>query len=135
MPLMTWDKTMSVSVEAFDTQHQKIINMMNNLAEAMEQGKGADAVGKTLDELLEYVLVHFESEEVYFERFIYSDTREHVLQHEFFVKKVAALKDSFDDGGTVLSGDLILFLKDWWIHHIMVTDKMYSEYFNERGLF
>jgi hemerythrin-like metal-binding protein len=126
---------MSVNVKVFDTQHKRVIDMINNLASSMEHHKGSDAVSKTVDELLEYVVVHFSAEEVYFDRFMFADSKAHEKQHKFFVKKIAGMKDSLHAGGTVLSGDLLLFLKDWWINHIMIKDKMYSEYFNDRGVF
>lgn len=135
MKLMTWDSSMSVNVKVFDTQHKKVVDMINRLASSMENHKGSDAVAKTLDELLEYVVVHFSAEEVYFDRFMYIDSKAHEKQHKFFVKKITGMKDALRAGGTILSGDLLLFLKDWWVNHIMVTDKMYSEYFNDRGIF
>lgn len=135
MELVNWDSSMSVGVEVFDTQHRTIFKMINALAESMEHGKGADLLGKTLEELKEYCLVHFNGEEIYFERFLYADTKDHIKQHKFFIQKVTTYKNNFDNGVPVFSGNLILFLQDWWIHHIQETDKMYGEYFNERGLF
>jgi hypothetical protein len=54
MPLMEWDKKMSVGVALLDTDHQKLVKMLNDLYAAMVEGHGKDSLGKILDELTAY---------------------------------------------------------------------------------
>ncbi len=42
MALIDWDKSLSVNVEEIDQQHKKLIAMINELNEAMRNGKGKE---------------------------------------------------------------------------------------------
>ena len=44
MALISWNESYSVKVKQFDDQHKKLVNMLNDLHEAMKQGKGRDAL-------------------------------------------------------------------------------------------
>ena len=48
MVLFEWDDTYSVNVGEIDEQHQKLVGMLNDLHEAMEQGKDKDALQEIL---------------------------------------------------------------------------------------
>ena len=50
MALVTWDQTCSVSVRSMDEQHQKPFSLINNLHDAMRQGKGQEVVQDTVRE-------------------------------------------------------------------------------------
>jgi hemerythrin len=39
MALITWGSTLEVGVSAIDTQHKKLVDMVNALNDAMTQGK------------------------------------------------------------------------------------------------
>jgi len=54
MALMQWNDSLSVNVGMIDKQHQKLVGMINELNDAMRQGKGKDILGKTLNELVAY---------------------------------------------------------------------------------
>lgn len=42
MPLITWSDTLSVKVQQFDDHHKKLIELINQLFNAMMGGKGKD---------------------------------------------------------------------------------------------
>ncbi len=52
----------------------------------------------------------------------------HKEEHEAFTKKVIEFEEKFLHGSVVLSQEIIIFLKDWLLNHIQVTDKNYSPY-------
>lgn len=126
---------MSVGVEVFDSQHQKIIKMINDLADSIEHHHGDEGVDTALREMIEYTMFHFTAEEAQFKTLGYPDVKGHVKQHEYFIRKVEKFVADFDNNKPVLSGDLIFFLRDWWLNHIMSEDMLYSSFFNERGVF
>jgi hemerythrin len=47
MALFNWNDSYSVKVAMCDQQHKKLFEIINELAEAMRQGKGQQAVTKT----------------------------------------------------------------------------------------
>jgi hemerythrin len=45
MALIQWNDSLSVNVVEIDKQHQKLVRMINELNDAMRQGKGKEALG------------------------------------------------------------------------------------------
>jgi hemerythrin len=135
MPLIKWDKSLSVNVAEIDKQHQKLIDLINQLHELMKTGEGKDAIGPVLSDLINYAATHFRTEETFFDRFNYEFTIQHKIEHKKFVEKVLAFQDKYDKGNTTLTIEVMNFLKDWLIVHIKGTDMKYTKCFNEHGLF
>ena len=48
---LQWDRSMSVGVEVFDSQHKKILIMINDLSSAMEHRHGTAGVDKAPSKL------------------------------------------------------------------------------------
>ncbi len=134
MALIQWNDSFSVKVTEFDQQHQKLVSMINELHDAMKQGKGKDVLSKVIKVLISYTATHFDTEEKYFARFGYPETGSHKKEHAAFIKKVFEFKDEFEKGKLGLSVKVIDFLSDWLKNHIKVTDMKYSQFFKEKGL-
>lgn len=134
MALITWDDTLSVNVAEIDRQHRKLIEIINELNEAMKAGKGKEVLTRIIGGLASYTVTHFKTEEVYFDRFGYSETDVHKKEHTAFVEKVTDFKKKFETRNLFLTIEVMNFLSDWLKNHIMGTDKNYSQFFNENGL-
>lgn len=134
MALITWNDSLSVNVAEIDQQHKKLINMINELNDAMRAGKGKDVLGKIVTNLISYTETHFKTEEKYFAQFNYPDTDNHKREHAAFVQKVTGFKNGFEEKRLTLTIEVMNFLSDWLKNHIMGTDKKYSHFFNEKGL-
>lgn len=134
MAMITWSDTLSVNVGEIDTQHKKLVVMINELYEAMKVGKGKEVTGKILVGLVSYTATHFNQEEKYFTKFGYPDADNHKKEHAAFVKKVTDFKNEFETGKVTLTIEVMNFLSDWLFKHIKITDKKYSKFFNEKGL-
>jgi hemerythrin len=134
MALIQWSSELEVGVTEIDAQHQKLVRMINDLNDAMRQGKGKDALGKILAGLATYAGVHFGTEEKYFAQFGYPQAPEHKTEHAAFTRKVLDFKAQFDAGKVGLSIEVMNFLSTWLQRHIKVVDKQYSAFFREKGL-
>jgi hemerythrin len=134
MALIEWDESLSVNVEELDGQHRRLIGLINDLNDAMKRGQGKEGLAVIIGELSSYAGDHFATEEKYFDRFAYPDSRRHKSEHTDFVRKVTDFKGEFDSGQLALSVQVMLFLKDWLKGHILGSDKKYGPYFNEKGL-
>ncbi|MFZ4615649.1 MAG: bacteriohemerythrin [Rectinemataceae bacterium] len=125
---MSWRREYEVGNGTIDAQHQRLVALINKLAEAMDSGLGRDALGGILAELINYTATHFKDEEAIFSATGYPDTRAHRGQHEDLVKQVLKLRDDFQSGASVLSAGTLAFLKDWLNGHILGTDQGYVKY-------
>jgi hemerythrin len=134
MALINWNDSFSVHVKEIDQQHQKLVSMINELHDAMKQGKGKDVMGKILDGLSGYTATHFKTEEQYFAQFGYSETDSHKKEHIAFIQKISDFKEEYEKGKLGLSIEAMVFLSDWLQNHLKVTDIKYSQFFNEKGL-
>jgi len=132
--LIEWTDSLSVNVAEIDRQHKKLIAMINDLNDAMRQGQGKDVAGKIINGLISYTETHFSTEEKYFDRFGYPEADGHKKEHAAFVQKVSEFNNGFEKGKLGLSIELMRFLSDWIKNHIMIVDKKYGPFFNEKGL-
>jgi len=134
MALIQWNDSLSVSVAEIDRQHQKLIGMINELNDAMRQGKGKDVLGKIINGLITYTGTHFKTEETYFDKFGYPDADSHKKEHSNFVRKVTEFKNGFEQSKIGLTIEIMNFLSDWLQKHIKGVDKKYAPFFNAKGL-
>ena len=134
MSLITWTDDLSVKVAQIDTQHKKLVDLINSLHLAMKQRKADEALGGVIESLVNYAIEHFRTEEKYFDEFDYLEGEQHKKEHMDFVYKVAAFKNDFDRGKMMLPLEIMEFLKDWFINHVKKTDMAYSDFFVKKGL-
>jgi hemerythrin len=123
-----------VGVAEIDGQHKKLIDMINELNDAMRRGEGKDVVGKILNGLVSYAASHFRTEESYFVRFGYPEAAQHKQSHADFVAKVGDFKRDFVSGKLNVSVEVMSFLSNWLKGHIKGTDKKYTAFFHQNGL-
>jgi len=134
MALMSWSDNLSVNIKEIDEQHKKLVGMVNDLHDAMKMGKGNDVTGKILTGLIQYVGTHFATEERLMKTHNYPDFVKHKAEHNNLTKKAIELQKQHQEGKSVLTIELMSFLKDWLSNHIMGRDKAYSPFFNGKGI-
>lgn len=128
MALFNWSEEYSVNVNGLDNQHKKLVDLINELHSAMKEGKSKEVLGKIIEELISYTKFHFSAEETLMLQNKFPGLSKHKEEHEAFTKKVIEFEEKFLRGSVVLSQEIIIFLKDWLLNHIQVTDKNYSPY-------
>ncbi|WP_415712785.1 bacteriohemerythrin [Maridesulfovibrio sp.] len=133
--LVTWsDRDFSVNIKAIDVQHKKLVNMINGLHKAMRD-RASDAVMKRLvEELKNYTVDHFSTEEKLFDRFGYPQSPEHKELHVNFVNQVLDFESALISGKAKVTMDVMKFLKDWLVQHIQGEDRKYSPFLNSHGI-
>jgi len=128
-----WNDGMSVGVQVIDQQHRQLLTLINELHDAMTQGRGSTVLRQIVDGLIEYTRVHFTTEEGYFEICDYPDCAAHKQQHRYFVAKVTDFKQGFDEGRLMLTLDVMSFLGDWLVEHIQGSDASYAPFLHAEG--
>jgi hemerythrin len=134
MPLFQWTPELSVNVKEIDTQHKKLVDLINLLHDSMKSGKGKDVMGKVLKDLTDYTVYHFGTEERLFEKYGYIEYPQHKKEHDDLTKQVLEVKSKFESGQTTMTIEVMNFLKDWLNNHIKHSDKKYSAFLNSRGV-
>jgi hemerythrin len=130
MALMTWtaDK-FGTTVAIADEQHQEIFNMVNGIYDAAGAGDRA-AVGKQLDALIDYVVMHFQTEERLMQEKNYPDYVSHKALHDKLVETCAGLQTQFHAGQAEVTQGTMEFVRDWLFDHIPNVDMKYGPALN-----
>lgn len=129
-----WDEKYSVKVEEIDDQHKHLVELISKLYESINNQSTKDELGGILNELIAYAVLHFSTEEKYFKKFNYENTEEHIKEHEKFATKVSGLKEKYSNNEIEISFELIDFLEDWLLDHLVESDQKYVECLTSNGL-
>jgi hemerythrin-like metal-binding protein len=134
MSRIEWNDEYSVGNDVLDEQHRKLFDMINALGAAMV-GDAADIlVEGILIEMTDYIDIHFSTEERYMQQADYPEFKEHRSQHAIYVKKSLGFLKGYREGSERLTDEILHFLKDWLIEHILGKDKQYAPYLSEKVL-
>ncbi len=128
MSFMNWQPDYQVGVAEIDNQHRRLVEMVNSLHEAMKSGTGKTLVPKILNDLVEYTVSHFSTEERFMQETRYPEYSLHKRHHEELTRQVLQIKAQIDSGSPVNTIQVMNFLKDWLLNHILGSDKKLGQY-------
>lgn len=134
MAFIEWNSSYSVGVKKIDEEHAKLVQIINELHEAMSKGKGKDALNVIFDNLIEYTQTHFRDEEKLMQDSAYPDLEAHKLLHADLVRQVLELKAKAQSGAALVSVSVLNFLREWLTSHILNTDRRYQPHMNSKGI-
>ena len=129
MSWIEWNDALSVGVEEIDKQHKKLIEILNLLYDSIQEGKEKLVIEKIIKELLDYTKYHFTSEENYFKKLQYHDVQKHIEAHKRFIRDINKFQNDYMEKKEIISSEILEYLKDWLINHIMIDDQSYGPYF------
>ncbi|MCK9641721.1 MAG: bacteriohemerythrin [Prolixibacteraceae bacterium] len=131
---LAWDAKYSVQVKELDDQHKQFLAIINDLIETAGTKPTKEHIKAIIKSLKEYADYHCAIEEKYFKEFNYENAKAHIAEHKAFGDKISELNTKDADDYFSLAFDVIDFLEDWWINHILVTDQAYVKCFKAHGL-
>ena len=99
---------------------------MNRLYSNCFNNKNVNDLGPIIEELESYSDYHFTAEEQHMRNIGYKDIDKHRAEHRAFTQRTLQLKHVVDKDDFELSKELIVFLGNWLLHHVMEEDKKYS---------
>lgn len=134
MANLVWEEKYSVGIKEVDQQHKRLIQMISDLQEALVAERGQQALSDIVGRMLAYAAHHFSAEELLMEQHGYALYAEHKREHETFTTKAQELRQRVDGRGFVLSLEVLRFLRDWLMNHILVNDKKYAPLLISKGL-
>lgn len=127
MAYIIWKESFNIGVQEMDDQHRLLVNYINDLYESIQAGNSEDNVEIILNKLTEYIQLHFAAEEAILKSVNYPLLDSQIKQHEYYVSELNFLKSGFLDEAQTAQ-NMLLFLKDWFLHHITTEDLKYVEF-------
>lgn len=134
LPLIEWNDSLSVGIPSIDAQHQRLVAILNTLKASEVSGANTERLEQLLNELAEYTVYHFDTEERLMAAHGYPDLIEHRASHQTLLAQVGQFRADFAAGNSKLTARLFLFLRTWLNGHIRGTDRAYGPFFAERGV-
>lgn len=123
MPIAIWTPELSLGVESLDADHQKLIDTLNLVFDAMLFDRSAAALHSALATLDDYVTEHFAREEAWMQARNHPDLARHRQQHEALRAQLALLRAMRDLSDQERSVELLMVLRDWLLGHIAHSDR------------
>lgn len=133
MAFFEWSPSLSVGLGTVDRQHRMLIGYINELSDAVDNGRGGSVVQKTLERLRNYTKVHFAYEEAMFKVYKYEEADDHGYAHHAFVRMIEDCEQRHAKGEQNVGVELLSYLKRWLSEHILVEDMSYARVLVERG--
>ncbi len=133
MTKLEWKDEYSVGVRELDDQHKKLLQLINRLYDESPV-KDMERCFWHLNDMIKYAEMHFATEERLMDRYGYDGLAIHQGEHDSFTMRVFELNEELEKDKGDIYPDLVVFLKEWFVSHILGTDKGYIEFFKEKGL-
>ena len=128
---LAWNSKYLLGIPIIDSQHKNLVGLINLLSKNKDS-TDAEFVKKVFSTLTEYVETHFSLEENLLEMFAIPDFIKHKKQHEQFIEKLSTWKNMHGKQKTGVPQEVLDFLGDWLIGHILIHDKAYRTYIHEQ---
>lgn len=125
-----WTPEMSVGEKTIDAQHERLLNQVNKIIDAVAFNRPAAEVSSALDFLDQYVREHFAYEEEYMQRLNYPALAAHQAMHHSFNENYERFKQRLGQGEKPeeIIFEIEKYLGTWWLEHIGHEDKRYFDY-------
>lgn len=131
MALILWKDSYSTHVKEIDQQHKHLIDLINQLHDAMRQGASQEVCYDTLKELVDYTDYHFKTEEKLFDQLNYPQKAKHKAEHDKLRAQAIDHLTHFKEKPLVNTIEIMHFLGDWLNHHILGNDIQFGEFIKQ----
>lgn len=123
--IFPWNDNFDTGIDAIDQQHRTLVQLLNQLAAHMAQGSDEVTLFAVFDELANYAVYHFETEENIWTTHLGNDplAESHQQTHQNFVAevlRVRALAGALTTDEVV--EETVSFLTHWLAFHILEDD-------------
>ncbi len=126
LEIFPWNDNFATGIVEVDAQHMRLIKLLNVLVGHLAFNADAPTLNKIFDELKDYTVVHFSTEERLWHEFFKDDPWEawHRDAHSDFVAKVLEIKQQDTKLPTdIVIASIVSFLTRWLALHIIESDK------------
>ncbi|WPC39643.1 hemerythrin family protein [Clostridium sp. JS66] len=129
--MLEWKDKYSIGVELIDEQHKHLFEIGNKAVKLLKNDFYIDKYDKIIEiiqELCEYTEFHFKAEEGYMLKIGSKQYESQKIEHDAFIKKINSVDlNKIDSDQQKYLEDLLAFVFNWIIEHILQKDKLIKE--------
>lgn len=129
--IQKWAKEFEIGHPTIDAHHRYLVLLMNTFYESIKSNNIEKQSHDIIQELEEYALYHFSTEEQLFEHTAYPYIEHHKKYHHDFRVRVQQIKDSLGSNNLLAGLELMEFLSSWFINHILTIDMAILPYIEQ----
>ncbi|WP_320129846.1 bacteriohemerythrin [uncultured Sphaerochaeta sp.] len=123
--LFQWQPRFASGQPEIDRQHKELIDLGNDLIEALLRNAEQAQLSVLLDSLSLHIAEHFRDEEAYLEAIKYPGYAEHKLEHQMLYAKVQKLLLETKEGKSSLEDCINFLSKNVIMEHLLIEDIKY----------
>jgi hemerythrin len=132
MGLISLEDNQKVHVPEIDSQHEALVDLINQLNQAMTHGSDRDSLGRLIEKLVDHTRSHFEYEERLMRDNDYPGLAKHKAEHDLLLHHIVDLADRFSKGDLLLSFAVMVDLRGWALVHIERFDMALGLFLNRK---
>lgn len=129
--MIKWKDEYKLGVVELDEQHKELFVIADKAYELLKDEYSIDKfdhIVMILQELKEYAIYHFNVEEKYMQSINYKKMFSHKVIHDDFIKKIESIKlEEIDENQEKRLLEIVDFIVDWIVQHILKQDREYIE--------
>ena len=135
MPILVWSDDYSVNVAEIDAQHKKLLEHVNKLHAGVEAQIDKQDLHKLVVDLYEYAVFHFAFEEKLMKQHGMDHFKKHHKQHKLLLKHLKHICNAVSDGKRPAFYSEYDVSNDWFLAHIMGSDRKMGAFLNSKGVY
>jgi len=128
--LIMWSGTFACGIKLIDEQHKELVNMINEMFMHVTGSEKEERAyfNKIIHKAVNYIKIHFATEEKILAVTKFPGYREHKLVHDSFTLNIIETINELTSGKHMSLYSFTKYLKEWVFSHIAVMDKNYFQY-------
>jgi hemerythrin len=128
MEFKEWTEKYTVGNPLVDAYHHIFFQMVDEFRKAAAEAC-PPPMGDRIDFLVDYTLMHFDSEERWMARVGYPDVDAHSETHRAFREQILDLQRRYrEDPGAISVEEVLFLVQDWFSSHILGSDMAFKDY-------
>jgi hemerythrin-like metal-binding protein len=134
MDLIKWRESYETGIGSMDMQHQKLIELINDLYKVLRREELKESLEDVLSEMTAYAEKHLQAEEGLLEANEYPDLANHIAIHQSYRDQLTTLIAESKKDYEAAVKNTYAFLRQWWMGHVVTEDKKYGEFLKSKGV-
>jgi len=121
-PLIRWNDEFSVGIKAIDSQHMRMLDLINKIDEMVQAGGSYEEFAPALKALVDLTGRHFAYEEKLLAENHCPDIDKHKKSHARLLDELLSWREKVTEAGTEEMSEHMFFLRIWFPGHILNVD-------------
>ena len=128
---IAWKDSYCIGIPIIDEQHRCIVSIINSIHYFVAEHRELDVLESIINMMLQYTVIHFNTEEAMLKEAGYPSIEEHVLLHKQLINQLKSVSHEAMQDCDV--GPLLKLLRAWWLSHINQEDRKYVPFMTSKG--